>query len=305
MPAAAAKSRMPLIATAGAILLIIAAAGAWLLRSDGSQVDNATGVQTAASSTPAADTQPSPSPTSAYPEVAAPEGMVYVLGGVLRVGRDDGEPNERPAHVVNIKPFFIDRTEVTNEQYLKFIEATGHPAPPSWKGGSFPEGAALLPVTDVTWEDALDFAKWTGKRLPTEEEWEFAARSAEGRVYPWGEDWIPDGANASATEGEKKQLSPVGQFPKGASPFGLLDMSGNAWEWTATDFVAYPGGKVDSPPAGYTNLKVIRGGSYESTPKFATTTWRRGWPANRKDWPNANQADYTRTGFRCAQDAKP
>ncbi|MGH9836034.1 MAG: SUMF1/EgtB/PvdO family nonheme iron enzyme [Blastocatellia bacterium] len=294
----ATKSKTPLLIGVGAVVIGLIVLAAWLFVSSGSQTETAS----TATASPAASVEPSPSATSAYPEVAAPEGMVYVLGGMLRVGRDDGEENERPAHVANIKPFFIDRTEVTNEQYQKFVAETGYTAPPSWKDNRFPEGAGTLPVTDVSWEDATAYAKWAGKRLPTEEEWEFAARGSDDRrIYPWGEEWIADAANLKADTNDQRQLAPVGQFPKGASPFGVLDLSGNAWEWTSSDFTAYPGGKI-TPPAGYSNLKVIRGGSYDSAPKYATATWRVGWPATRNDWPKNAAADYSKTGFRLAQD---
>jgi serine/threonine protein kinase len=298
-----APSRLPILAGAGILLLVIAGLGAWWLSSDKSQTATTDVTATASPSVQVAS-EASPSPTSAFPQVAAPEGMVYVLGGVLRVGRDSGgEENERPAHVVTVKPFFLDRAEVTNEQYQKFIDNAGYTAPPSWQGNRFPEGADQLPVTDVTWEDALAYAKWAGKRLPTEEEWEFAARGPEGRIYPWGDEWIEGAANVAATEGEKKQIAPVGQYPSGASPFGILDLAGNVWEWTSSEYKEYPGGKI-SLPAGFLNLKVIRGGSYESTPKYATATLRRGWPGTRSDWPRGVTADYSQTGFRCAQDAK-
>jgi serine/threonine-protein kinase len=298
--ARAAKSKTPLLIGAGAVVIGLIALAAWLFVSSGSQTETASTAATSAS--PAASAEPSPVATSAYPEVAAPEGMVYVLGGPLRVGRDDGEENERPAHVVNIKPFFIDRTEVTNEQYQKFIAETGYAAPPSWKDNRFPEGAETLPVTDVTWEDAVAYATWAGKRLPTEEEWEFAARGSDDRrLYPWGEEWIADAANVKADANDQRQLAPVSQFPKGASLFGLLDLSGNAWEWTSSDFAAYPGGKITTP-AGYSNLKVIRGGAYDSEPKYATATWRAGHPATRNDWPKNTPVDYSKTGFRLAQD---
>ncbi|MCI0525585.1 MAG: formylglycine-generating enzyme family protein, partial [Acidobacteria bacterium] len=104
-------------------------------------------------------------------------------------------------------------------------------------------------------------------------------------------------------DNDQRQLAPVGQFQKGASPFGLLDMSGNAWEWTASEFKEYPGGKV-TLPAGYKNLKVIRGGTYDSPPKFATATLRRPHPATRGDWPKGVTPDYAKTGFRLAQDVK-
>ncbi|GEM_PF-431287 len=298
----AAKSKTPLLIGAGAVVIGLIGLAAWLFVSSGSQTEPASTAATSAS--PAASVEPSPSATSAYPEVAAPEGMVYVLGGTLRVGRDDGEENERPAHVVTLKPFFIDRTEVTNGQYQKFVVETGYAAPPSWVDNRFPEGADALPVTDVTWEDAVAYANWAGKRLPTEEEWEFAARGSDDRrLYPWGEEWIADTANVKADASDQRQLAPVGQFPKGVSPFGVFDLSGNVWEWTASDYLAYPGGKV-TPRPGYTNLKVIRGGSYDTIAKDATATFRVGWPATRKDFPNPKDIDYSKTGFRTAQDAK-
>jgi len=300
--APAAKSKTPLLIGAGVALVALIGVGAWLFGSGKSK----TGTQTdaTASPSPAAATSPPPSAGSDYPNAAAPEGMVYVLGGVLRVGRDDGDENEKPAHVVNVKPFFIDRTEVTNDQYQKFIDAANYSAPPSWQDNRFPEGANTLPVTDVTWEDASAYATWAGKRLPTEEEWEFAARGSDDRrIYPWGEEWIADASNTKSDENDQRQLAPVGQFPKGASPFGLLDMSGNAWEWTASEFKEYPGGKV-TPPAGFKSLKVIRGGTYDSPAKFATATLRRPWPATRGDWPKSATPDYSKTGFRLAQDVK-
>ncbi len=302
-PVAAGKSKTPLLIGAGVVLLALIGAGLWLFVSGKSE----TGGQTAttASPSPVVDASPSPSVGSIYPEAAAPEGMIYVLGGVLRVGRDDGDENERPAHVVTVKPFFIDRTEVTNEQYQKFIDATGYAPPPLWQGAHFPEGTATLPVTDVTWADANAYAQWVGKRLPTEDEWEFAARGPdERRIYPWGEEWIADASNTKTDDNDKRQLAPVSQFPSGASPFGILDLVGNAWEWTASDYIAYPGGKVESLPAGFSNFKVIRGGSYQSLGNKTTATLRRGWPATRDDWPRGRTPDYAQTGFRAAQDVK-
>ncbi len=295
------KSRTPLLVGIGGLLLVLAGLGYWLLGSgdESTETPVATTSQTAV-------TDGSPiAATAQYPQQAAPEGMIYIIGGVLRVGRDDGKENERPAHVVNIKPFFIDKTEVNNEQYFKFIEAAGHPAPPSWNGTRFQAGTEQLPVTDVTWEDATAYARWAGKRLPTEEEWEYAARGSNDKnIYPWGEDWRDGAANVKKDQTDAPQLSAVGQFQNGASPFGVLDMIGNVWEWTANDYKEYPGGKIDRPVAGYTNLKVIRGGSYDTLWSDATATLRTGWPAGRKDWPKGVASDYSKTGFRLAQDAK-
>jgi serine/threonine-protein kinase len=299
-----AKSRTPLFIGVGLLLVLLAVLGAWFLGSGKEKVE-----------TPVAKTNPSPGATgepgsssasSQFPRsssLAAPEGMVYVLGGVLRIGREEGDENERPPHVITVKPFFIDRTEITNEQYQKFV-ASGHAAPPLWNGGNFPAGSENLPVTDVTWDDAVAYSGWAGKRLPSEEEWEFAARGLNDKnIYPWGEDWIENAGNVMKDKNDQRQLMAVGQFPAGASPFGALDLIGNAWEWTANDYKEYPGGKIESLE-GFSNLKVLRGGSYQSLAGKVTATARRGWPAGRGDWPKKRTPDYSQTGFRCAQDAK-
>ena len=231
--------------------------------------------------------------------------MAYVPGGEFRAGRDNGIDAEKPAHPVTVAPFFIDLTEVTNEQYQKFVDATGRQAPLMWQGNHFPVDANKVPVTDVTWEDAKAYAEWAGdgRRLPTEDEWEFAARGTDGRIYPWGSEWAVGFSNSKSDEKEKQRLIEVGQFPKGASPFGLLDLSGNAWEWTASEYKEYPGGPPYNPPAGFKNLKVIRGGNFDSMPKFATATVRFAYPATREDWsPGNKDIDYKGTGFRLAKD---
>src|SRR5215813_2554756 len=156
-PAPAIKPKPPLLIGGGVILMALIVLGVWLFLSK----EPKTGARTAttASPSPGAGASPGASTGAGYPNVTAPEGMVYVLGGVFRVGRDEGgDENEKPAHVVNVKPFFIDRTEVTDEQYQKFIDANSYAPPPSWQGNHFPEGANTLPVTDVTWEDANAYA---------------------------------------------------------------------------------------------------------------------------------------------------
>jgi formylglycine-generating enzyme required for sulfatase activity len=221
-----------------------------------------------------------------------PPGMVYVPGGEFIMGRDNGDEYERPAHKVTVKPFLIDINEVTSEQYQDFVNKTGHAAPANWTNKHFSVGTGRLPVTGVTWDDANAYAKWAGKRLPTEEEWEFAARGTDGRLYPWGPDWQQGLANA---DDASKSLTDAGSF-KGASPFGAYDMLGNAWEWTESKVVAYPGGQLSKQIAG--DLRVIRGGSYREGREEATTTYRRGYPAR-------GNYDYQNTGFRCAKDVMP
>lgn len=222
----------------------------------------------------------------------APQGMAYVPGGEFMMGRKNGASEaESPPHKVSVQPFFMDIYEVTNEQYAEFIKATNHKPPAEWKNGVYPSEQAKFPVVGVEWNDANDFAKWAGKRLPTEEEWEFAARGTNNFLYPWGNNWKKENANVG-----NQLFAEVGKY-KGVSPFGIYDMIGNVWEWTSSDFKSYPNGKLPDVFAGKANLKTIRGGSFESTKEFATTTYRIGWAATGAE-------NYSRTGFRCVKDVR-
>ena len=129
-----------------------------------------------------------PTPTSA--PIAEEEGMVYIEGGEFIMGSDDHEPDETPQRKAYVDSFNIDKYPITNAEYKEFVDDAGHPAPRNWKDG-IPEGKEDHPVTWVTWEDASAYAEWAGKRLPTEAEWERAARGADGSIWPWGEefDW--------------------------------------------------------------------------------------------------------------------
>lgn len=220
--------------------------------------------------------------------VAAPKGMAYVPGGEFIMGSANGDGFERPPHSVSVEPFYIDLYEVTCADYAQFVEQMGHAPPPGWVGGQFPQGADRRPVTGITWDDAVAYAKWAGKRLPTEEEWEFAARGTDGRVYPWGGEWRAGVANAGDAG---RQLADVGSFT-GVSPYGVYDMAGNAWEWTAGELHPYPGGQLPPVPRG--ELKVVRGGSWQEEPGQSTATYR-GYLLAR------GGKDYSATGFRCAQ----
>jgi serine/threonine-protein kinase len=219
-------------------------------------------------------------------------GMVYVSGGEFTMGSDTGDEFERPAHKVRVSSFYIDINEVTCEEYLKFAIAEHHRLPPNWTGGNFPPGAAKQPVTGVDWHDATAYAKWAGKRLPTEEEWEYAARGSNGGRYPWGNDWKPNIANAG--DSSAKRLTDVGSYPEGKTATGVMDMIGNAWEWTTSDVNAYPGGHLSStvPKA----VKVIRGGSWQESKQQATTTYRGFLEMSGAE-------NYSATGFRCVRDA--
>jgi formylglycine-generating enzyme required for sulfatase activity len=219
-------------------------------------------------------------------------GMAFVEGGRFMMGRDNALVDESPAHPVEVKSFFIDIYEVTNEDYAKFVQATNRlKLPQGWENGSYGPGeGGRHPVVGVTWNDANAYASWIGKRLPTEEEWEFAARGQTGFLYPWGNEWAPGLANADGAAA----LAEVGKF-SGKSPFGLFDMVGNAGEWTASEFRAYDGGRLSPGYSGLKNLKSVRGNGFDAKKEEATAVSRFGWRATGAE-------DYSIIGFRCAKD---
>jgi serine/threonine-protein kinase len=217
---------------------------------------------------------------------AKTESMVQVVGGEFQMGSNEEKDAEsQPAHAVVVKTFYLDVYEVTCREYKEFLNETKRKPPPTWKNGAYPPGTDRYPVTGVSWEDADAYARWAGKRLPTEEEWEFAARGKEGLRYPWGNSWKSECANADNVH---RGITNVGSY-KCASPFGVQDLIGNAWEWTATPWQPYPGGRLTNPP--HAADKVIRGGSWESPRDFVSTMVRSGW-----------RGIGDQTGFRCAMD---
>ena len=201
------------------------------------------------------------------------------------MGRDNApNPEETPAHSVTIAPFYIDKEPVTQAQCSGFLQKSkGEPA-------TYPDSQAAWPATNISWQDAQAYCGWAvpGTRLPTEAEWEFAARGTDGRLYPWGNNF--SSALVNSLEGGLDHPEPVGIRPKNASPFGVLDMSGNVWQWCADDYKPYPG--QTSAFAIPDDAKVIRGGSFKSDQDHVTATTR-----------NLDHAS-TRSpliGFRCAK----
>ncbi len=312
VPQASKSSRVPLFAVVGiALVLLLAGAAGWYFLFGKPSAKPQPSAKDVLTQLPPQKVEPEPTPAASASPSTTPPGMVLINGGDFKMGRDDGADMDQPSHNASVKQFFLDKTEVTNQAYKKFLDETKYPSPPSWKD-SFPTGLEDHPVTDVTWEDANAYASWAGKRLPTEEEWEFAARGTDERLYPWGETYTPGVANIndlSSLDSTEVKTKPVGLYTEGASIFGLLDMSGNVWEWTSSTLKPYPGGKLTPDAESFlsakVNLKVIRGGAWMSEPKQATVTYRRGWPAGRKDWPegiDAKRIDYSAIGFRCAKD---
>jgi iron(II)-dependent oxidoreductase len=196
---------------------------------------------------------------------------------------------ETPAHRVQLDAFEIDRHEVTVAEYRNFMQATGRPAPKYLDNPKLNQ--STQPVVGVTWQDAADYCEWAGKRLPSEAEWEKAARGTDRRYYPWGNDPDPTRTNVRGLKDGYRYTAPVGAFPNNASPYGVMDMAGNVWEWTADWFQPYPGNTTPSELYG-TAFKVMRGGSWFSNMDLARTAVRGKLPPDQRQ-------NYI--GFRCAR----
>jgi iron(II)-dependent oxidoreductase len=236
-------------------------------------------------------------------------GMVYVPAGEFIMGSSDADiemylemfiyrrpsrfENEKPQHTVYLDAFYIDKYEVTNAQYEEFMDATGHSAPPYWNDELFNQPDQ--PVMSVTWEDAKAYADWVGKRLPTEAEWEKAARGTDGRFWTWGSEWDASKLNANdvGTIEGFVYTSPVGSFPQGVSPYGVHDMAGNVWEWCQDwydeNYYSYsPNINPKGPPSG--DNHVLRGGDWSMNKDFTRCPGRFGLSPGS-----------ILTGFRCAK----
>ncbi|WP_075590810.1 formylglycine-generating enzyme family protein [Labilibacter marinus] len=225
--------------------------------------------------------------------------MALVPGGEFIMGNDmKNSLGFSPAHLVKVDSFYIDKYEVTNKDYLKFCQETKHRLPEFWNTDIFRCGDKYLnyPVVGISFGDAMAYAKWAGKRLPTEAEWEYAARGElEGKNFPHGDTWHQERAKQDST-GWKNLIEPVGQYEVNA--YGLYDMSGNVWEWVADRHSEsyYQQRVYDNPkgPAQGTN-RVIRGGSWHSGKMCKKVFYRKGLIANWSDFA---------VGFRCAKDVE-
>jgi formylglycine-generating enzyme required for sulfatase activity len=235
-----------------------------------------------------------------------PADMVLVPAGEFTMGIDEARIgkivgqlggmakyyyNATPAHKVNVGAFYIDKYEVTNEEYKKFVTATGRQIPLHWEdaGGDIPSGKEKHPVVYVSWEDAAAYCKWAGKRLPSEAEWEKAARGTDGRLFPWGDKFSRKKLNFEKSR--KHGTVKVGSYPKGVSPYGCFDMAGNVWEWTADNYLPYPGNKYEDEFYGKERY-VLRGGSYLDAKYDALSIVRSKFTPVTDD---------ENVGFRCAK----
>ena len=241
--------------------------------------------------------------------VATPAGtthtMVLVPAGAFTMGSNDGVgSNEAPEHEVYVDAFHIDKYEVTNTLYTAFVEATGR-EPTIYCDDSLcnrPE----QPVVGVSWQDAYAYCKWAGMRLPTEAEWEKAARGTDGRMYPWG-DAAPD-VTRLCFDGHIPKAADVGVFPEGVSPYGVHDMAGNVWEWMLDfydpDFYVYSPNRNPVNLMGGVDLETegsdhtVRGGSWASPAERVRTTTRDVLYMLEVDQPDRQG------GFRCVREVE-
>lgn len=241
---------------------------------------------------------------------SAADDMIVVPAGSFTMGSDRGPRDEWPRHEVMLGTFEIDRLPVTNARFASFLDAIGpqnsqgerrydvddpdariHRRDGAWRAD---RGYEHHPVTEVSWVGARDYCAWLGKRLPTEAQWEKAARGTDGRTYPWGES-APDATRARFSAGWNATL-PVDAHPAGASPYGVLDMVGNAWEWVSSAYRPYPyrpdDGREDPTPGP---VRGTRGGGHDASPQEITTT-QRGSNLSRNP-----RSGHHNIGFRCAR----
>ena len=255
--------------------------------------------------------------------------VVAIAAGDFVMGRDTGRDDERPQHSVYLDAYEMDRYEVTNAQYRRFLQATGRQPPSYWPGDEYPSGQADYPVIGTSWEDADAYCQWVGKRLPTEAEWEKACRGDDGRIYPWGDTWEPRRANVdvsarplrppSQTESEltvwdvawqlvrvtpadrQPGLRPVGSFPDSASPYGVMDLTGNASEWVWdwynwSDYSQIPtrNPRVLGPPWNH----CVRGSPWRDPTGTAEWVQTMSRCSARS---SSHEVRDPRVGFRCAR----
>ena len=214
---------------------------------------------------------PPKTPPTDPADVPIKPNLVAITGGKFQMGRSDGPPTESPAHPVTVDNFEMDKTEVTNAEYAQFVKQTNHAPPEQWGSIKPPVGEELLPVSNITNQDAIAFAEWRSKRdgvtyrLPTEEEWEYAARNGDkDNMYPWGNTW--EAGRAAIQEAGVGAPQKVGTYPQGMNTWGVMDLVGNVWEWTSSKASVY-GGDSDKRLAQQADWIVIRGGCYASSIK--------------------------------------
>ena len=265
---------------------------------------------------------PAPVPLPTRSEAVDLASEVLIEAGSAPMG-DPSIPGSRPVHQHSLKAYYIDRYEVANERYQQFVRAEGRDAPYvhenwaaiyNWFKDSHPKGLGEVPVVMVNWKDAEAYCRWAGRRLPTEYEWERAARGSAGRAYPWGAKFDSTKANlatrlsgplanlaawdrfeASWTGSKQSEIAAVGSYPQDRSPDGVMDMAGNVSEWVAGYFVAYPGADETERKGLGNTLRLVRGNSWGNRDYASSMAVRYPYREDRID---------SLIGFRCARDAE-
>ena len=243
-------------------------------------------------------------------EVRRATAMVRIPAGVFVMGSDEGVPDEIPRQRVTLGEYFIDRTPVTNAQFAQFLNAAGtrskdgqswydtedadariHRREGTWAADP---GSEDHPVVEVSWYGAVAYCAWLEKRLPTEAEWEKAARGTDSRKYPWGGE-LPDSNRAHFGAGWR-ETQPVGRRMRGASPYGVLDLAGSVWEWVSSAYWPYPYDSADGrEDLTRAVVRGTRGGGHDSSAEDLTTT-NRGRQVSRNP-----RSGHHNIGFRCAR----
>ena len=249
------------------------------------------------------------------------EEEILIPAGPAVIG-DDTIPGARPVRTVQLPAFYIDRFEVANLRYQAFVRATERATPYvhenwaaiyNWYRDSHPKGLGEVPIVMVTWSDADAYCRWAGRRLPSEIEWERAARGTGGRTYPWGKTFDSSKANLASrlsgpladrkawdrfeknwTGSKKAEIAPVGSYPEDRTGEDVMDMAGNVSEWVAGSFTAYPGGDPDERKGLGKKLRVARGNSWGNRDYSSSMAVRYPYRQERVD---------SLIGFRCARDA--
>jgi formylglycine-generating enzyme required for sulfatase activity len=242
---------------------------------------------------------------------AAADDMVAIPGGPFTMGSNTGPEDERPAHQVMLAAYAIDRLPVTNDQFGRFLDAVGFANKAGERMFDVEDPDARIhrnnsgkwvadkgfenhPVVEVPWAGARDYCAWRGKRLPTEAEWEKAARGSDGRKYPWGND--PPDRSRAQFGAAYNETAPVERASAGASPHGAYDMAGNAWEWVASAYRPYPYRADDGRENAVAGpVRGTRGGGHDSSAEEITTT-QRGRKLSRNP-----ASGHHNIGFRCAK----
>jgi formylglycine-generating enzyme required for sulfatase activity len=289
------------------VLCVIGIAGVFLAYNEGREAANGVGSTGTSTGTATQNQSAAQSTTSG----GVPKDMILIPAGEFIMGTDEvdasgksqefgfNEPlylNEHPKREVNLDAYYIDKYEVTNEKFKSFLRNLSKYTPQQIQMlvDRLQMKQDNLPVRNITWFKADEYCRFVGKRLPTEAEWEKAARGTDGREFPWGNKWNADYVNAGQGEAD---VMPVGSYEKGKSPYGVYDMAGNVMEWTADWYEPYPGAEYKSPNYGH-KRRVARGGSWGGVghyviPHYFRTEYRFNFPPDQA---------FNDVGFRCAKD---